>query len=53
MDDRFSYEDFDLLIEPGEREHYRARVLRSPVGESSPRAIQGAVLARGVGELRA
>ena len=36
MDDRFSYEDFDLLIEPGEREHYRARVLRSPVGESSP-----------------
>jgi hypothetical protein len=34
--DQFSYQDFDLLIEPGTRGHYRARVLRSPAGESAP-----------------
>jgi hypothetical protein len=32
----FSYQDFDLLIEPGTRGRYRARVLRSPAGESAP-----------------
>ena len=30
------YEDFDLLIEPGSAGSYRARVLRSPAGESVP-----------------
>ena len=35
MDDQFSYEDFDLLIEPGARGKYRARVVRSPAGESA------------------
>jgi hypothetical protein len=29
------YQDFDLLIEPGSRGRYRARVLRSPAGESA------------------
>ena len=37
MQDRFSYKDFDLLIEPGlSRGSYRARVLQSPAGESAP-----------------
>ena len=36
MDDQFTYEDFDLLIEPGSQGRYRARVLRSPAGESAP-----------------
>src|SRR5215469_16972706 len=36
MEDRFTYEDFDLLIERGLRGRYRARVLRSPAGESAP-----------------
>jgi hypothetical protein len=35
-DDEFTYLDFDLLIEPGQPEGYRARVLRSPAGESAP-----------------
>jgi hypothetical protein len=35
MEDQFSYEDFDLLIEPGLRGKYRARVVRSPAGESA------------------
>ena len=35
MDDQFRYEDFDLLIEPGARGKYRARVVRSPAGESA------------------
>jgi hypothetical protein len=33
---RFIYQDFDLLIEPGPPGSYRARVLRSPAGESAP-----------------
>ena len=33
---QFAYEDFDLLIEPGAGGSYRARVLRSPAGESAP-----------------
>jgi hypothetical protein len=33
---RFIYQDFDLLIEPGAPGGYRARVLRSPAGESAP-----------------
>jgi acyl carrier protein len=33
---RFIYHDFDLLIEPGAPGNYRARVLRSPAGESAP-----------------
>lgn len=36
MDSRFIYENFDLLIEPGLEGQYRARVLRSPAGESIP-----------------
>jgi hypothetical protein len=36
MDDQFIYKDFDLLIEPGPRGRYRARVLQSPAGESAP-----------------
>ena len=35
MDDEFRYEDFDLLIEPGPRGKYRARVLRSPAGDTT------------------
>jgi CHAT domain len=35
MDDQFAYQDFDLLVEPGPRGRYRARVLRSPAGEST------------------
>src|SRR5215471_18543282 len=41
MEDQFAYEDFDLLIEPGSRGKYRARVLRSPAGEST--SVQFAV----------
>ena len=33
---QFTYQDFDLLIEPGPQGSYRARVLRSPAGESAP-----------------
>lgn len=36
MEGQFSYQDFDLLIEPGAPGSYRARVLRSPAGESAP-----------------
>jgi CHAT domain len=36
MQDHFAYEDFDLLIEARSRGRYRARVLRSPAGESAP-----------------
>ena len=36
MEGQFSYQDFDLLIEPGPQGSYRARVLRSPAGESAP-----------------
>jgi hypothetical protein len=36
MDDQFAYQDFDLLVEPGSQGRYRARVLRSPAGESAP-----------------
>ncbi len=36
MESQFIYEDFDLLIEPGSLGSYRARVLRSPAGESAP-----------------
>jgi hypothetical protein len=36
LDRQFTYQDFDLLIEPGLQGHYRARVLRSPAGESKP-----------------
>ena len=36
MEDQFTYEDFDLLIERGLSGKYRARVLRSPAGESAP-----------------
>ena len=36
MEGQFSYQDFDLLIEPGPAGSYRARVLRSPAGESAP-----------------
>jgi hypothetical protein len=36
VEGRFSYQDFDLLIEPGAPGSYRARVLRSPTGESGP-----------------
>ena len=35
MEGQLSYQDFDLLIEPGTRGRYRARVLRSPAGESA------------------
>src|SRR5215469_14259311 len=34
--EEFTYQDFDLLIEPGGRGRYRARVLRSPARESTP-----------------
>jgi len=34
VDGQFTYQDFDLLIEPGSDDSYRARVLRSPAGES-------------------
>ena len=36
MKEQFTYHDFDLLIEPGPPGSYRARVLRSPAGESGP-----------------
>jgi hypothetical protein len=36
MEGQFSYQDFDLLIEPGPPGSYRARVLRSPGGECAP-----------------
>jgi len=36
MKHRFTYQDFDLLIEPGPPGSYRARVLRSPAGEAAP-----------------
>ena len=37
MKGRFSYKDFDLLIEPGlSQGSYRARVLGSPAGECAP-----------------
>ncbi len=36
MERQFTYQDFDLLIEPGPPGSYRARVLRSPAGESTP-----------------
>ena len=36
MEGHFSYQDFDLLIEPGPPGSYRARVLRSPAGECAP-----------------
>jgi hypothetical protein len=36
MEDQFTYQDFDLLVEPGLRGRYRARVVRSPAGESAP-----------------
>ena len=36
MEGQFSYQDFDLLIEPGPAGSYRARVLRSPAGECAP-----------------
>ena len=35
MEDQFTYQDFDLLIEPGPQDGYRARALRSPAGESA------------------
>lgn len=35
MEDRFTYQDFDLLIEPDPLGGYRARALRSPAGESA------------------
>ena len=34
MGDQLTYENFDLLIEPGSRRRYRARVVHSPAGES-------------------
>src|SRR3954447_22900819 len=34
-----TYVDFDLLIEPGEDGSYRARVLRSPMGETGPVSV--------------
>ena len=36
MESQFSYQDFDLLIERDSADSYRARVLRSPAGESGP-----------------
>jgi hypothetical protein len=36
MEGQLTYEDFDLLIEPGPPGSYRARVLRSPAGECAP-----------------
>jgi biotin carboxyl carrier protein len=35
MNGQFAYQDFDLLIEPSAPGSYRARVLRSPAGESA------------------
>ena len=35
MEDQFTYQDFDLLIERGPPDGFRARVLRSPTGESA------------------
>ena len=35
MEDQFTYQDFDLLIERGPPDGFRARVLRSPMGESA------------------
>jgi hypothetical protein len=34
--DQFTYQNFDLLIEPGSGGSYQARVMRSPAGESAP-----------------
>jgi CHAT domain/TIR domain len=34
--ERFQYEDFDLVIKPIERDTYSARIIRSPVGKSTP-----------------
>jgi len=34
MEGQFSYQDFDLLIEPGPPGSYRAGVLRSPAGNA-------------------
>jgi hypothetical protein len=53
MEGQFSYQDFDLLIEPGPPGSYRARVLRSPAGECGPGAIHAAVLETGAGKPRA
>ena len=50
MDDQFTYEDFDLLIEPGSQGRYRARVLRSPAGESAPSAVYKPLLGCGAGK---
>jgi tetratricopeptide (TPR) repeat protein len=36
MEGQYTYRDFDLLIEPDPGGSYRARVLRSPAGESTP-----------------
>jgi len=36
MERQLTYQDFDLLMEPGAGDHYQARVLRSPAGESGP-----------------
>jgi hypothetical protein len=36
MEGQFSYQGFDLLIEPDPPGSYRARVLRSPAGECAP-----------------
>jgi hypothetical protein len=36
MERQFAYEDFDLLIDRGGPDSYRARVLRSPAGECAP-----------------
>jgi Tol biopolymer transport system component/flagellar biosynthesis GTPase FlhF len=36
MAGQFTYQDFDLLIERGPPGSYRARVVRSPAGESAP-----------------
>lgn len=36
MESQLTYQNFDLLIEPGAPGSYRARVLRSPAGESAP-----------------
>jgi len=36
VESQFTYQDFDLLIEPGSTGSYQARVLRSPAGESVP-----------------
>src|SRR5215468_5795445 len=35
MEDQFTYQDFDLLIEPVARGRYRARVLQSPTGDGA------------------